>query len=153
MGSRTPELFRVVIVIAALTASLNAGGTAHAQSESAASRKKAAQADRPKPPTPPRTLTPDEEEILNKLLLMGHGDPDSGAPPLTVQFDVEIYESDEAVRPKFEWNFGDGSPASHEQNPKHVYKKVGKYTATVQATDATGRSGKDEVTIYVEQED
>jgi uncharacterized membrane protein len=91
-----------------------------------------------------------QDENMMKLLLFPDADPDEGPPPLTVHFTVEIYEGDEAKNPKFDWEFGDGSPVSHEQNPTHTYKRAGEYKAQVKASDATGRSGNDEVPISVE---
>ena len=114
----------------------------------------AATPERPKVWAPTPVISEEEKKrILSTLLLFAQGDPDSGPPPLKVKFDVEIYEGDEAVKPKFEWNFGDGSPLSREKTPTHTYKQVGKYLVTVRAKDATGRGGKDEVPIYVEEPD
>ncbi len=87
---------------------------------------------------------------MMKLLLFPDANPDEGPPPLTVHFEVEIYPGDEAKKPKFDWEFGDGSPVSHEQNPVHTYKHPGEYKALVRVRDATGRSGNDEVQISVE---
>ena len=36
----------------------------------------------------------------------------------------------------FQWKFGDGTPDSHEQNPKHTYEKPGKYRADLDVGDA-----------------
>ncbi len=121
----------------------------------------AALAQEPAPATPaaptiwaplPPISEEERQRILKSLLLTASGDPDSGPGPLKVKFTVEIYE-DDAEKPKFEWNFGDSSKPSHEQNPTHTYKKVGKYLATVRATEAKGRSGSDEVMIYVEEKE
>ena len=46
--------------------------------------------------------------------------------------------------PSFTWEFGDGSPATSEQNPTHAYPQAGAFpwTVTVTADDATcGREG------------
>ena len=98
---------------------------------------------KPKPTIP-------NDPILQQLLLSTNADPDTGDVPLKVKFEAEVYEGDEAVKPKYEWDFGDGSAKSHEQNPTHTYKKVGKYTAQVTVKDATGRGGHDNLDIYGE---
>jgi PKD repeat protein len=38
----------------------------------------------------------------------------------------------------FTWDFGDGSAASHEVHPTHVYPAPGLYTVTLTATHALG---------------
>jgi len=49
----------------------------------------------------------------------------------------------------YSWNFGDGTPASSEQNPAHTYAAVGDYTATVIVTDSIGASTTATVTVHV----
>lgn len=145
MQIATPRLIQTAVISMVLAVAICSG--------------KAVAQEPPQPtPEPPKVFAPppviSEEErqrILKTLLLFGSGEPDSGPAPLKVKFTVEVYD-DDAVKPKFEWNFGDGSKPSREQNPTHTYKKVGKYLATVRATDAKGRSGKDEVMIWAEEE-
>jgi PKD repeat protein len=40
----------------------------------------------------------------------------------------------------FEWDFGDGSPTSAEENPSHTYAAAGVYTATLTVTNSLGSS-------------
>ena len=43
----------------------------------------------------------------------------------------------------YEWNFGDGTPASFEQDPTHVYSwNVSEYLVTLTVKDATGITGE-----------
>lgn len=58
-----------------------------------------------------------------------------GFAPLTVQFTDESNFAS-----SWSWNFGDGSEASTEQNPEHVYANVGSYTVTLTATNEKGDS-------------
>lgn len=58
-----------------------------------------------------------------------------GFAPLTVQF---TDESTFAV--SWEWNFGDESAVSTEQNPEHIYDNVGVYNVTLIVTNELGSS-------------
>lgn len=54
-------------------------------------------------------------------------DTTAGGAPLTVTFTDESTGAPEA----WEWDFGDGSPVSNDQNPTHVYADVGNYTVSL----------------------
>jgi PKD repeat protein len=53
--------------------------------------------------------------------------PIVGLVPLTVNFTDESLGSIDL----WEWDFGDGSPLSNDQNPTHTYKHLGEYTVTL----------------------
>lgn len=89
--------------------------------------------------------------LMLKLLIVASADPDTGPAPLTVQFQSEVYEGDEAVDPKFEWDFGDGSRVGKQQNPKHTYKTPGFYKVVLRVKDATGRTGNEDLDIEVQE--
>jgi len=73
---------------------------------------------------------------------------DEGVAPLTVQFSAEGMCTDAAGA--FAWDFGDGSAPSHEQNPTHVYRKPGSFTAHVTlADDEHNASDTDELPLTV----
>ncbi|WP_079127307.1 PQQ-dependent sugar dehydrogenase [Streptomyces sp. TP-A0874] len=75
-------------------------------------------------------------------------DRTSGQAPLEVHF-TSAGSSDADGDPlTYSWDFGDGGTAS-EADPTHTYQENGTYTATVTATDDTGRSGKASVHITV----
>jgi chitodextrinase len=104
-------------------------------------------------PSAPPTMAPaagmDEEEY--ELDVIAEAEPDEGAPPLKVQLTASVEE--ETGGPfTFKWDFGDGQ-TSTEQNPVHVYEKVGEYTATLEVTSQTGNKGTDEIDIFVETEE
>jgi PKD repeat protein len=68
----------------------------------------------------------------------------SGFQPLTVDFtDKSIGEID-----SWEWNFGDGSPASFEQNPTHIYDQPGIYSVSLTVNDSSGFDTEDK-TDYI----
>lgn len=85
-----------------------------------------------------------------RLLVAASAEPDRGDAPLSVQFEAEVYEGDEAVKPTFEWDFGDGSKKKRGQRVEHTFRKPGSYTVTVEVTNASGRRGRDELEITVE---
>ena len=50
----------------------------------------------------------------------------------------------------WEWDFGDSSPHSYEQNPIHTYTNPGDYTATLTVTDYNTNTGTDTSSVYIE---
>jgi PKD repeat protein len=79
------------------------------------------------------------------------GDPDEGAPPLSVKWTSTV--EDGAPPYTYKWDFGDGSPVSADANPTHVYQKEGEFTATLTVSDSKGLSGSEEYDILVEKEE
>ena len=110
------------------------------------------------PATPPTTVQegqaapkPPAGAQEYELDVIVEGEPDEGAPPLTVKFQGYV-EEDEGGPWKFAWDFGDGS-TSTEQNPTHVYQKEGEYTASLTVTDTRSYTGNDEIDIFVEKDE
>lgn len=68
-----------------------------------------------------------------------------GCIPLTVNFTNTTVPIDSAAT--FSWDFGDGSPASSQQNPSHTYTTDGEFTVTLTIADV---SGCDHETIKIE---
>lgn len=60
--------------------------------------------------------------------------PLTGAESLSVQFTDESTDSPT----ERDWDFGDGSAHSTEQNPLHIYTEEGEYTVTLIATNVDG---------------
>ncbi len=60
-------------------------------------------------------------------------EPVSGIPPLGVQFT----DKSDGSPNRWNWTFGDGS-VSHEQNPFHTYRGIGKFTVTLDVSKKTG---------------
>ncbi|UCE24431.1 MAG: S8 family serine peptidase [Candidatus Zixiibacteriota bacterium] len=60
--------------------------------------------------------------------------PTSGPVPLDVNF------TDESIQgpTSWTWDFGDGSPVSHDRNPVHTYTAVNTYTVTLTVSNAFG---------------
>ena len=79
------------------------------------------------------------------------GDPDEGAPPLTVKWTSTVEDGTPPYT--YKWEFGDGTPTSSDANPTHVYQKEGEFTATLSVTDSKGISGSEEYDILVEKEE
>ena len=79
------------------------------------------------------------------------GDPDEGAPPLSVKWTSTVEDGTPPYT--YKWDFGDGSPASTDANPTHVYQKEGEFTATLTVSDSKGVAGSEEYDILVEKEE
>ena len=90
------------------------------------------------------------EEGDEILMVWAEAEPDEGAPPLEVQLKADV--SGGVGERKIKWEFGDGSPASTELNPKHKYEKAGTFRASVEVSDASGDSDSDYVDIEIGSE-
>jgi hypothetical protein len=103
---------------------------------------------------PTAAVTPASDgEDEGDIVLVGDADPDSGEVPLRVHFSVDAVLDEELNQPTFTWDFGDGSPPSHERTPEHTYTKPGDYLATVRVENKTGERGWDEIDIEAEAHD
>lgn len=87
------------------------------------------------------------EEGDEILMVWAEAEPDEGAPPLEVQLKADV--SGGVGERKVKWEFGDGSPASTEENPKHKYDKPGTFRASVEVSDTSGDSDSDYVDIEI----
>jgi hypothetical protein len=58
--------------------------------------------------------------------------PTMGPAPLTVNFTDESIGDIES----WEWDFGDGSPLSSEQNPTHIYQQIGNNTVSLTVSNS-----------------
>jgi len=70
-----------------------------------------------------------------------------GSVPLTVNFS----DNSTGNPTYYEWDFGDGSPISHDQNPTHDYVTNGKFTVTLTVSNAYGWDSEikvDYITTY-----
>jgi PKD repeat protein len=82
----------------------------------------------------------DIEEKLDYITVLGpptagfSGTPQSGCRPLEVCFTDESTGDPTS----WEWDFGDGTATSTEQNPCHTYQDSGSYTVTLTASNACG---------------
>ncbi|WMW23066.1 PKD domain-containing protein [Methanolobus mangrovi] len=72
----------------------------------------------------PQSITPWSDFSTDKV---------SGVQPLTVQFYDQSLDAT-----SLEWDFGDGSPLSFEQNPVHIYNEEGKYAVSLNASSSEG---------------
>lgn len=90
------------------------------------------------------------EEGDEILMVWAEAEPDEGAPPLEVQLKADV--SGGVGERKVKWEFGDGSPASSDVNPKHKYDKAGTFRASVEVSDASGDSDSDYVDIEIAAE-
>ncbi|MCP4117606.1 MAG: PKD domain-containing protein, partial [Desulfobacteraceae bacterium] len=70
------------------------------------------------------------------LIISAQSDTASGNAPLNINLGVTVESG--ASPYTFQWNFGDGTPGSSQQNPEHTYFDAGTYTAEVTVTDDNG---------------
>ncbi|WP_030546643.1 PQQ-dependent sugar dehydrogenase [Streptomyces albus] len=75
-------------------------------------------------------------------------DRTSGQAPLKVQFSAEGTTDADGDELTYHWDFGDGSTSEYA-DPAHTYRENGTYTATLTATDPSGRSGSASVHLTV----
>lgn len=79
---------------------------------------------------------------------MVDGEPDYGAPPLTVRF---VTEANCTATPiTYAWDFGDGAKDGNVPHPSHTYERAGEYVAVVRVTAPDGGASDDELDIVVE---
>ncbi|MEZ0294463.1 MAG: ThuA domain-containing protein [Solirubrobacteraceae bacterium] len=70
-----------------------------------------------------------------------------GLAPLAVDFTAAATDADDDEL-SYSWDFGDGTPASTQQNPSHTYQLAGTHTATVTVSDGEHSATKS-VTVTV----
>lgn len=90
-------------------------------------------------------------EPAEELYVDLEGDPDEGAPPLTVKWTSTVEDGTPPYT--YKWDFGDGTAPSTEANPSHVYEKEGEFTTTLTVNDSKGLTGSEEYDILVEKEE
>jgi len=103
------------------------------------------------PMSPAAAPAAQAEAPAEELYVDLEGDPDEGAPPLTVKWTSTVEDGTPPYT--YKWDFGDGTPTSSEANPTHVYQKEGEFTATLSVTDSKGIAGSEEYDILVEKEE
>ncbi|RMG75742.1 MAG: PKD domain-containing protein [Bacteroidetes bacterium] len=81
-------------------------------------------------------IQPDLIEVFGSYAAFG-SDIVTGCPGTTIQFgdSTETYFGNPVA---WEWDFGDGSPVSTQQNPSHTYPTAGIYDVTLRVTDSNG---------------
>jgi PKD repeat protein len=99
------------------------------------------------PPAGQAAAPAEAEELYVDL----EGEPDEGAPPLSVKWTSTVEDGTPPYT--YKWDYGDGTPAGTEANPSHVYQKEGEFTATLTVTDSKGLTGSEEYDILVEKEE
>ncbi|HEX6651439.1 MAG TPA: PQQ-dependent sugar dehydrogenase, partial [Thermoleophilaceae bacterium] len=72
--------------------------------------------------------------------------PESGTPPLAVQFSSAGSSDPNGDPLSYSWDFGDGS-TSTAANPAHTYTTSGVFTATLTVSDGRGLSATDSVQV------
>ncbi len=71
--------------------------------------------------------------------------PASGAVNATINFTSSATTNGCSTQPTFEWNFGDGTPRSNQQNTSHIYSAAGIYNWSLTTSVSTGTTMIDTV--------
>ena len=93
-----------------------------------------------------------------KQVVVSDGEPlaslsaslNKGLVPLKVTFDASLSEDVDGNISSYDWNFGDGS-SGWGKVISHIYKKAGKFTASLEVTDNDGKSDTSSIEIRVFQ--
>ena len=88
-----------------------------------------------------------EPENQNPQIQTASANPTIGFAPLPVQFTGAATDPDAGDTVSYSWDFGDGSPASTQQNPSHTYTTPGEKTAKLTVTDGKGGTATRNVTV------
>lgn len=89
-------------------------------------------------------------QVLGNIppVVVANASPVAGVAPLTVNFDGSgSYDPDGSIV-DFRWNFGDKTSSPNPQ-PSHTYSAAGTYYASLKATDNSGLSTTEFITINV----
>ena len=129
-----------------------AGACTQTPEKPAAQASPAAAAAKPAAPAAaPAAPAAAADAAAEELYVDLEGDPDEGAPPLTVKWTSTVEDGTPPYT--YKWDFGDGTAPSTDANPTHVYQKEGEFTTTLSVTDSKGLAGSEEYDILVEKEE
>lgn len=141
---------RWITGVAVLTIGLLCGGPKRAVEAPSGTGAEGTGAEAPKAlPSPIGTISAEDLELLKRIFFTIEAEPDMGEAPLKVAFKLELFEDEELKKPKFHWDFGDGT-TSKERQPVHVFKRPGEYKVSCRIDDVDERWGRDELTIFVD---
>jgi PKD repeat protein len=96
-------------------------------------------------PPPPQNQSPQ--------IQTAKADPTIGFAPLPVSFTAAATDPDAGDTLTYSWDFGDGSPASTEQNPTHTYAQAGDYTAKLTVSDGKAAATRSVQVTALEADD
>jgi PKD repeat protein len=102
----------------------------------------------PRPPEAASTAARTREVAPPSCAVVADSSVEEGVAPLEVQFSSEGMCTD--AEGTFTWDFGDGSPPTHDPNPTYTYTSAGTYTARITLEDPENKvKDSDEVPITV----
>ena len=99
---------------------------------------------------PSATAQPEGDQ-LGALTIFADSDLVIGFLPLQVQLSVEVLPRTGLEPYRYQWDFGDGTSFSKEQNPRHTYLIPGSFRASVVVLDGRRELDQDYVDISVER--
>ncbi|WP_419211071.1 PKD domain-containing protein [Maribacter sp. X9] len=94
------------------------------------------------------TLTITVNAVNAAPTAVASSDVTQGDAPLEVAFS-SAGSTDDVLIKEYQWDFGDGSASSTEENPVHTFTTAGSYTVTLTVTDGGMLTDTDTLTITV----
>ena len=73
----------------------------------------------------------------------------TGVVPFKVSFSGSKSQDKDGEIVSYEWDFGDGSPATNSQTANHVFEDIGTYTVQLSVTDNDGKKDSTSVDVIV----
>lgn len=141
-------LNRILPLALAATLVLVADGCSSCEKSAPAPPPAAKKGRLPQPPEAASTVATKVETPQPRCAVVSGASIDEGPAPLEVEFESEGTCSE--TEGTFTWDFGDGSPPSHEQNPTHTYTAAGTFTARVTLEDPQNKvSDSDDTPIKI----
>jgi PKD repeat protein len=145
---RAGQLLSRIVPLALAGALVVASGCSSCEQSAPTSAPVVKEGRLPRPPEAVSTAAATPEVAPPSCAVVAGASVEEGVAPLEVEFDGEGMCTD--VDGTFTWDFGDGSPPSHDQSPTHTYKSAGSYTAHVTLEDPGNKvKDSDEVPITV----
>jgi hypothetical protein len=96
------------------------------------------------------TVLPNTLPALNPIIYTPTGEALKYRPGDSISFKAQASDSN-SDKLTYEWDFGDGTMASAERDPVHIYTADGTYSVKLTVTDSRGGSSTQNIQVVVEK--